>query len=110
MGRRDAHERVAHLMCELYIRMRNIGLSTENHCEIPLTQIVVADALGLSPVHVSRILRTLRLADIMSLQAGSLTIHNPRRLAEIAGFDDNYLHRRLREFALPVRKGLGDDA
>lgn len=95
MGRRTAKERVAHLMCELYIRMRNIGLATDDRCEMPLTQIVIADAVGLTPVHVNRVLKALRLEKVMELSSGSLTISDPVRLAEIAGFDENYLHGRL---------------
>lgn len=95
IGRRTSTERVAHLMCELYIRMRNIGLATHDRCEMPITQIVLADALGLTPVHVNRVLRQLRLAKIMVLRSGSLTILDPPSLARIAGFDDAYLHGRI---------------
>lgn len=99
MGRRKAEERVAHLMCELYIRMRNIGLATHDQCEMPLTQLVLADAVGLTPVHVNRVLKKLRLAEVMELRSGALTILDPVRLACIAGFDGNYLHGRLQKVA-----------
>jgi CRP-like cAMP-binding protein len=99
MGRRKSTERIAHLMCELYIRMRNIGLATDDQCEMPLTQIVLADAVGLTPVHVNRVLRQLRLDKVMDLRSGSLTILDPAKLARIAGFDDNYLHGRLKKVA-----------
>ncbi|UZK65826.1 Crp/Fnr family transcriptional regulator [Sphingomonas sp. M1-B02] len=100
MGRRKATERVAHLMCELYIRMRNIGMATDDRCEMPLTQIVLADAVGLTPVHVNRVLRRLRLEKVMELRSGSLKIIDPAKLARIAGFDDNYLHGRLNKARL----------
>lgn len=99
MGRRKSVERVAHLMCELYIRLRNIGLATGHQCEMPLTQIVLADALGLTPVHINCVLRKLREEEAMDLRAGSLTILDPAKLARIAGFDDNYLHARLLKVA-----------
>lgn len=99
MGRRTSVARIAHLMCELYLRARNVGLVTANEMEMPLTQIVIADALGLTPVHVNRVLRQLRLADAMTVHEGSLTIDDPAKLAAIAGFDDNHLHRRLRRAA-----------
>lgn len=99
MGRRKSIQRVAHLMCELYIRMRNIGLATDNRCEMPLTQTVLADAVGLTPVHVNRVLQKLRLDKVMDLRSGSLTILDPAKLARIAGFDDNYLHARLKRAA-----------
>ena len=99
MGRRDSLERVAHLMLELYIRMRNIGLTREEHCDLPLTQAVLADALGLTPVHINRVLRVLRERAVMTLGYGRLTIQNVGELARIAGFDDNYLHRRVKAAA-----------
>jgi CRP-like cAMP-binding protein len=96
MGRRDSVQRVAHLICELYVRARNVGHALHDGFELPLTQIVLADAVGLTPVHVNRVIRKLRMSGVMSLNRGSLVIADPRRLAVIAGFDDNYLHRRLR--------------
>lgn len=96
MGRRSSIERVAHLTCELYLRMRNIGLASDDRCEMPLTQMVIADALGLTPVHVNRVLRKLREQNVMELNGKALVIHDAEQLARIAGFDDNYLHRRLR--------------
>ena len=95
MGRRTSHERVAHLMCELYVRARTIGLPTEPVL-LPLSQILLADALGMTPVHLNRVLRQLREAGAMLLQRGSLIITDPGKLVKIAGFDENYLHRRLR--------------
>ena len=99
MGRRDSVQRVAHLMCELYVRARNVGLTTQGKFELPLTQAVLADALGLTAVHVNRVLRKLRVAGVMELTAGSLIISDVAKLASLAGFDDNYLHRRLRRNA-----------
>ena len=96
MGRRDSEQRVAHLMCELYVRALNIGLTVGDRYEMPLTQIVLGDALGLTPVHVNRVLRKLKASGVMSLSRGSLVIADVAKLAIVAGFDDNYLHRRLR--------------
>lgn len=95
MGRRNSVQRVAHLMCELYVRARNIGLATDDSLELPLTQGVLGDALGLTLVHVNRVLRRLRLSGAMDLGAGVLMISDVGKLAAVAGFDDNYLHRRL---------------
>ncbi|MBC7769358.1 MAG: Crp/Fnr family transcriptional regulator [Phycisphaerales bacterium] len=99
MGRRDSLQRVAHLMCELYVRARNIGLTEDGRFEMPLTQAVLADALGLTSMHVNRVLRKLRLGGVMELTAGTLIIADICKLVSIAGFDDNYLHRRLRRAA-----------
>lgn len=99
MGRRDSIERVAHLICELYLRMRNVGLAKDDRCRMPLTQVVLADALCLTPIHVNRVLRKLREDGVMDFHGGALVVHDPVRLAKIAGFDENYLHRRLRRAA-----------
>jgi len=96
MGRRTSIERVAHLMCELYLRARNIGLTAETELELPLSQLLLADSLGMTPVHLNRVLKQLRLSGAMTLKRGSLVIVDPLMLTEIAGFDENYLHRRLR--------------
>ena len=94
MGRRSSTERVAHLMCELYLRsIAAIGVSAD-HVALPISQIVLADALGMTPVHINRVLRDLRLAGAMELRRGSLRIIEPAKLVQIAGFDENYLHRR----------------
>ncbi|WP_373488570.1 Crp/Fnr family transcriptional regulator [Blastomonas sp.] len=97
MGRRSSVERVAHLICELYLRARNIGLTDDDEFDLPLSQLVLADALGMTAVHINRILKELRLAGAMSLKRGSVTILDPVKLIQIAGFDENYLHRRLRK-------------
>ena len=99
MGRRASIERVAHLMCELYLRARNIGLTTESRLTLPLSQLLLADGLGMTPVHLNRILKELRLSGAMNLSRGSLEITDPVKLVQIAGFDENYLHRRLRRVA-----------
>lgn len=99
MGRRSSTERVAHLICELYLRARNIGLTTEGEFALPLSQLVLADALGMTAVHINRVLKQLRLSGAMALSRGSVTIIDPVKLAGIAGFDENYLHRRLRQAA-----------
>ncbi|WP_174292745.1 Crp/Fnr family transcriptional regulator [Sphingomonas bacterium] len=95
MGRRSSIERVAHLICELYLRMRNIGLRTEGVFALPLSQIILADALGMTPVHINRVLKELREAGAMALKRGHLEILDPVKLVHIAGFDENYLHRRI---------------
>lgn len=99
LGRRTSIERVAHLMLELYVRMRTIGLTTGDTCEMPLIQTVLADALGMTPVHVNRVLRELRELGIMKLGSRTLTILDINKLTTIAGFDENYLHRRVKQAA-----------
>src|SRR3954468_20268653 len=92
IGRRDAYESIGHLMCELYLRMHNIGLTTDHSYELPLTQEELGDALGLTPVHVNRSLQRMRADGLISLDRGALTIHDYRRLEKASGFNPNYLH------------------
>ena len=97
MGRRSSIERVAHLVCELYLRARSIGLTHDGQFALPLSQLVLADALGMTAVHINRVLKELRLSGAMALSRGSVSILDPAKLVKIAGFDENYLHRRLRQ-------------
>ena len=99
MGRRTSVERVAHLMCELYLRARNIGLISGKSLELPLSQALLADSLGMTPVHLNRVLKALRESGAMTISRGALHIEAPEKLISIAGFDENYLHRRLRKAA-----------
>lgn len=96
MGRRGSVERVAHLMCELYVRAHSIGLASGDKLAFPLTQVVLADALGLTAVHINRVLRKLRTEGVMEIGRGMLVIKDPEKLSRIAGFQDNYLHKRLK--------------
>jgi CRP-like cAMP-binding protein len=97
LGRRTGLERVAHLLCELCLRMRNIGIATEKSGMMPFTQITLADAVGLTPVHVNRIVRKLRDIGALELGGATMVIADLPLLAKVAGFGDNYLHRRLRQ-------------
>ena len=97
MGRRASIERVAHLMCELYLRARDVGLTLETKFALPLSQTMLADSLGMTPVHLNRVMKELRASDAMTLKRGSLVIEDPAKLVRIAGFDENYLHRRIRQ-------------
>jgi CRP-like cAMP-binding protein len=92
VGRRDAYEAIGHLMCELYVRMKNIGLADDHCFELPLTQEELGDALGLTPVHVNRVLQRLRAENLISFKGGLLTIRDYRALEEASGFNANYLH------------------
>ena len=99
MGRRSSIERVAHLMCELYLRACNIGLANGTGFALPLSQIMLADSLGMTPVHLNRVVNELQKTGAIALQRGKLIINEPVALVQIAGFDENYLHRRLRRAA-----------
>jgi CRP-like cAMP-binding protein len=92
VGRRNARERMAHLFCELLFRFRAVGLNEGNSCTLPLTQIELAETLGLSAVHVNRTLQDLRREKLITLEAGTLTIENLERLMELSFFKPDYLH------------------
>jgi CRP-like cAMP-binding protein len=92
-GQRDAHDGLAHLFCEMWLRMRAVGLAEERQpFSLPLTQAQLADTLGITPVAVNRALQRLRGDGLITLGRQRLTIHDPERLAAISGFEPNYLH------------------
>ncbi len=93
VGRRTAYQRTAHLLCELTLRMRAAGRAQALACEMPLTQIELADALGLTPVHVNRTLQWLRGEGLIELGGGMLTVRNWRELKRAGGFDPAYLYQ-----------------
>ncbi len=92
LGRRQAMERVAHLMCELHARMSNVGKVTALGFNCPMTQEDLADATGLTPVHVNRVLRRLREQGLMTLKLGFAAVTDPAGLRRMADFDPGYLH------------------
>jgi CRP-like cAMP-binding protein len=92
IGQRDAMESLAHLCCELFLRMRVIGLVHNSECAFPLTQADMADALGLTPTHLGRVLRKLNATGIVTLHRRKLHVHNMAKLKALAAFNPNYLH------------------
>ena len=94
IGRRSAEKRVAHLFCEMLLRLRAIGLTTDDSFELPLTQEELADTMGISSVHMNRTLQELRSADLITSKGRLLIINDAERLMEFSGFDPDYLHQR----------------
>jgi CRP-like cAMP-binding protein len=94
VGRRTAASRTAHLLCELHHRLQAVGLVTETKFQLPVTQGDIADALGLSAVHVNRTLKKLRMQRLIAIAGQSVTITNGEGLKTVAGFDPGYLHFR----------------
>ena len=92
VGQRSAFERIAHLLVELFLRLECVGLTDGTRCEFPLTQNDLADATGLTAVHVNRTLQELRRAGLIVLQDRVLTIPDLEALKNAALFNDNYLH------------------
>jgi CRP-like cAMP-binding protein len=101
VGRRDARTAMAHLLCELALRLKIAGLGQQTDYEMPLTQEQLADCLGLTPVHVNRTIKSLeseRLIDRATSR--SITIGDWQKLAEAGDFDSTYLHLKENEPAL----------
>jgi CRP-like cAMP-binding protein len=92
VGRRGASERLAHIFCELTMRLRAVGLADERSCELPITQAEYADAAGLSTVHVNRVLQALRADGIIELNGDRLIIPDWDKLKKAGDFDPTYLH------------------
>ena len=95
VGRRDSRARIAHLLCELAVRLKSIGNGTDGIYDFPLTQEQIADATGLTSVHTNRTLQGLRRDDLIQLNGGSLRILDWEGLCEAGDFDELYLHQRL---------------
>lgn len=92
IGQRTAYERIAHLLVELFIRLRSVGMTQGNSCDFPLTQTDLADATGLTSVHVNRTLQELRSDGLIVLERKRLTIPELQALKDGAMFNPNYLH------------------
>ncbi|MDJ0276960.1 Crp/Fnr family transcriptional regulator [Sphingomonas sp. 2R-10] len=92
LGLRTARERIALLFCEVYFRLRLVGRCHGTSCEFPLTQADLAEATGLTPVHVNRMVQDLRRDGLIAWEARTLTILDLDRLCAMAIFTPAYLH------------------
>lgn len=92
VGRRDARQRLSHLLCEFAVRLEAAGLGTADCYELPMTQEQLADTVGLTPIHVNRTLRGLDNDGLIRRNKRSVTICDWERLARAAGFNRAYLH------------------
>lgn len=92
LGRLDAIGRVAHMFCEIDARLGAVGLSDGRRFGLPLTQLDLAEACGLTSVHVNRVLRQLREERLCTFRAGTVDILDPRGLARRGQFDPDYLY------------------
>ena len=94
LGRRNAVERTAHFFMELAERLSLVGLATEAEFPCPLSQSVLADALGLTSIHVNRVLRQLRELKLLTMKQRTVHIHDLSGLRKLAGFQGGYLNAR----------------
>jgi CRP-like cAMP-binding protein len=92
VGRRDAYNRVAHILCEWVLRLRAVGLVKNHTCDLPMTQNELADATGISTVHVNRVLQELRGNGLIVLRGNRLEVLDWDQLRQVGDFDPTYLH------------------
>lgn len=93
IGRRPALNRLAHLLVEIDVRLEKVGLADGASFELPMTQLDIADALGLTPVHVNRVVQELRRSGLLELRKNAVSLPDLKRLKEVAAFDDLYLRQ-----------------
>jgi CRP-like cAMP-binding protein len=92
IGRRDSISRIAHLLCELALRMEAAGLANDGGYGLPMTQEQLADAVGLTPVHVNRVLKELGKRGLITRDRRAISIPDWENLREVGDFNARYLH------------------
>ncbi|HVJ01476.1 MAG TPA: Crp/Fnr family transcriptional regulator [Sphingomonas sp.] len=92
VGRRDARTRLAHLLCEFALRVETQGLAEENGYQLPMTQEQLADAVGLTSVHVNRTLKALEAEGLILRSKRTINIPNWERMRLVGDFSERYLH------------------
>jgi CRP-like cAMP-binding protein len=94
IGQRKALSRMAHVLCELVVRLDAVGLVSNMTCELPITQSEFADVMGISTVHANRTLQELRGMELIRLTGQRLEVLDWDRLREVGDFDPTFLHIR----------------
>lgn len=92
LGKRDALARIAHILCELLMRLQVIGLATDNRFNFPASQLDIADAAGMTPVHANRMIQQLRANKLIEWEGPSIRVLDVEGLKRLAEFDPSYLH------------------
>jgi CRP-like cAMP-binding protein len=92
VGQREAYQRMAHVFCEMLVRLRAVGLAEDHVCDLPITQGEFADAIGVSNVHVNRVLQQLRADGLIETKGTQVKIPDWDKLKEVGEFDPTYLH------------------
>ena len=93
VGRRSANRRLAHFILEMRRRIGTAGLARDGQFELPMTQSDLADALGLTPVHINRVMKTLRRDGVLEFRKFVVTLGDAEELMDLGDFDDLYLHQ-----------------
>jgi CRP-like cAMP-binding protein len=94
VGQRSGQERIAHLFCEMFMRLESVGLTDGFSCDFPPTQNDISEATGLTAVHVNRVIQELRREGLIVLEQRKLTIPDMLALQRAALFNPDYLHHR----------------
>jgi len=97
IGRRDAKSRLAHVLCELAVRLDAHDLAEDMGYHLPMTQAELADALGLTPVHLNRVIRSLEVDGLINRSKRDISFPDWERMRDIADFNDRYLHLAKQE-------------
>lgn len=105
VGRRSATERTAHMLLELWYRLKIVGLASDKGFFCPLNQYLLADALGLSAIHLNRVLRDLRTAGLVTFRQNFVSFQDLPGLLRVANYDPSYLQQKA-EF-MPRLLGTG---
>jgi CRP-like cAMP-binding protein len=92
LGSRSAMERMAHLFCEMYVRLGVVGLVNGGTYDLPISQVELADMLGITPVHANRTLQQMRKQGIVEFVGGVVTIKDLEALKQTGEFDPSYLY------------------
>lgn len=106
LGRRSARERIAHLICELAIRLDALDLIEGTRFPLPLTQAELADALGITSIHVNRVLQALRAEGLIRTEGKHVQIEDWAALCAEGDFDPEYLHLRPEAVPDDVKPGV----
>jgi CRP-like cAMP-binding protein len=105
-SRRSARERIGHLLLELFLRLKSTRLVDGMSFQMPLTQELISDAVGLTTVHVNRTLRSLRDAGLIAIDGSNVTILDFEALSRLCGFENGYLGEAARKHAIGMRPSM----
>jgi CRP-like cAMP-binding protein len=92
IGRREAYSRIAHFFCEMLVRLGAVGLAEDHACDLPITQAELGEALGLTTVHVNRVLQQMRADGLIETKGTQVKIPDWDKLKQVGEFDPTYLH------------------
>jgi CRP-like cAMP-binding protein len=97
VGQRPASARIAHVLCELAVRLEAQGLTDDHGYELPMTQEQLADVVGLTPVHVNRTLKVLEGQGLLKREKRRVTFPDWQGLRDVADFNQRYLHMGVQQ-------------